>query len=255
MQHYGADRRAWLVFEASDKAAQAMAQRMNEWGIPTGVVLGETQGARAATRRSRHSAPAACVHWSTRTALTTGFDVQQVDMLVMRRATKSLGLYLQMTGRLLRTIDGNITASSIAAGQVGRPGAGLRRKYGQHGPLDFIRPRATASKLVKCANRAAPNNPSARQSAGRAKRRYDEALSRVSRRGAERRWTARIAATTCARAPARTEPEAAKAWNAERRGVDSRLVEGHGAGRRLATDSPDMALAGRGFAGRGGTDR
>jgi DNA repair protein RadD len=42
MVHHGADRRAWLVFEAGTKAAEAMARRMGEWGIPTGLVLGTT---------------------------------------------------------------------------------------------------------------------------------------------------------------------------------------------------------------------
>src|SRR5690606_18808852 len=42
MVHHGEDRRAWLVFEASTRATKAMFARMNEWNIPTGLVLGET---------------------------------------------------------------------------------------------------------------------------------------------------------------------------------------------------------------------
>lgn len=46
MKHYGADRRAWLVFEASAKAAQAMTERLKQWGVPAGLVLGTTPRAR-----------------------------------------------------------------------------------------------------------------------------------------------------------------------------------------------------------------
>lgn len=82
-------------------------------------------------------------------ALTTGFDVQQVDMLVMRRATMSLGLYIQMTGRLLRTIGGNIEAS-IRAGKADGLVLDFADNISRHGPLDFIRPKDSKSRLVSC---------------------------------------------------------------------------------------------------------
>lgn len=148
MVHHGAERRAWLAFEASTKAAKAMAQRMTEWGIPTGLVLGETPaGERAAlidafrTGRLRAMVNVA--------ALTTGFDVPHVDLLVMRRPTKSLGLYIQMVGRALRCVGGNITASAAA----GKAEAGVLDFAGNielHGPLDFIRPKESKPRLVKC---------------------------------------------------------------------------------------------------------
>jgi hypothetical protein len=55
----------------------------------------------------------------------------------------SLGLYIQMTGRLLRTIGGNIDEHSRRQG--GRARARLRRQHRPHGPLDFIRPKDTKS--------------------------------------------------------------------------------------------------------------
>lgn len=148
MQHHGADRRAWLVFEASAKAATAMAERMNAWGIPTGLVLGETgAGERANTiDRFRRGELRALVN---RDVLTTGFDVQQVDMLVMRRATKSLGLYVQMTGRLLRTIGGKIE-SSTAGGKADGIVLDFAGNIDRHGPLDFLRPKDTKARFVKC---------------------------------------------------------------------------------------------------------
>jgi DNA repair protein RadD len=148
MRHHGANRRAWLCFEASTKAARAMTQRLNEWGIPTGLVLGETPaGERAATIAAFRAGRLRCL--VNVAALTTGFDVQEVDMLVMRRATKSLGLYIQMTGRLLRTIGGSID-SSIAAGKADGLVLDFAGNIDRHGPLDFIRPQNTAARLVSC---------------------------------------------------------------------------------------------------------
>lgn len=95
MVHHGwTERRAWLVFEAGTKSAKAMAARMGEWGIPTGLVLGETGAAERShvVEMFRQGRLRALVNVN---ALTTGFDVPSVDLLVMRRPTKSLGLYIQ----------------------------------------------------------------------------------------------------------------------------------------------------------------
>lgn len=142
------DRKAWLVFEASTKAAKAMCERMNQWGIPTGLVLGTTPaGERVQTIAAfRAGRLRAIVNIA---ALTTGFDVQACDLLVMRRATKSLSLYIQMTGRVLRTIGGNIEAST-AAGKSDAAVCDFASNISTHGPLDFIRPKDTTIKMVSC---------------------------------------------------------------------------------------------------------
>lgn len=148
MLHHGHDRKAWLVFEASTKAAKAMCERMNQWGIPTGLVLGETPaGERAATiaaYRAGRLRALVNIH-----ALGVGFDVQEVDMLVLRFITKSLRRYIQFIGRLLRTIGGNIE-ESIRRGKAD----GLVLDFGGngdvHGPIDFIRPKDTKTALVSC---------------------------------------------------------------------------------------------------------
>lgn len=148
MMEIGRERRAWLVFEASTKSAKAMVKRLNEWGIPSGLVLGETPaGERTATIAAYRAGRLRCL--VNVAALTTGFDVQEVDMLVMRRATKSLGLFVQMTGRLLRTIGGNIQAS-IAAGKPDGLVVDFAGNCVTHGPLDLLRPRATPCSLVSC---------------------------------------------------------------------------------------------------------
>lgn len=148
MVHHGFDRNAWLVFEAGVKSATAMAARMNEWGIPTGLVLGETgAGERALTINAyRQRRLRALVNVN---ALTTGFDVPHVDMLVMRRPTKSLGLYIQQAGRGLRTIGGNIQAS-IAAGKSDCAVLDFAGNIDRHGPLDFIRLENRSARLVSC---------------------------------------------------------------------------------------------------------
>lgn len=158
MVSHGRDRRAWLVFEATTKAAKAMCARMNEWNIPTGLVLGTTPaGERAqAIAAFRQGRLKALVNVA---ALTTGFDVQEVDMLVMRRKTMSVGLYIQMTGRLLRTIGGTIE-KSVAAGKADGLVLDFAGNIDQHGPLDFIRPKLTAAKLVSC-DECGKRNPAA----------------------------------------------------------------------------------------------
>jgi len=149
MVHYGwQTRRAWLVFEASTKSAGLMAERMNAWGIPTGLILAKTPDHEraAAIEAFRAGRLRALVNVA---ALTTGFDVPHTDMLVWRRRTKSLGLYIQMAGRVLRTIGGNIEAS-IAAGKADGAVLDFAGNIDEHGPLDFIRPKDSKSKLIAC---------------------------------------------------------------------------------------------------------
>ena len=155
MVHHGRDRRAWLVFEASTKAAKAMTARMNEWGISTGLVLGDTAAAaRIATVEAfRAGRLKALINVN---ALTTGFDVPEVDMLVMRRRTKSLGLYIQMTGRLLRCIGGTMDQSALSGKSDGLV-LDFAGNIDQHGPLDFIRPKEVKARLVSCEGCGARN--------------------------------------------------------------------------------------------------
>lgn len=149
MVHHGANRRAWLVFEASQKAGIAMTKRLNEWGVPSELIIDKTSDAdRARAIANFKSGRIRCL--VNIGALTTGFDEQSVDLLVMRRKTKSLGLYIQMVGRLLRTIGGNIEAS-IAAGKADGLVLDFAGNIDMHGPLDdVIRPAESKSRLVEC---------------------------------------------------------------------------------------------------------
>jgi superfamily II DNA or RNA helicase len=151
MLHYGRDRYPWLVFEASTKAAVAMAARMNQWGIRTGLVLGSKSKAddiqrRQVTEQLRSGQLDAAVNLD---CLTTGFDVQQIRMLVCRRRTKSLSLWVQILGRMLRTIGGNI-AASIAAGKADALLLDFADNSSEFPPLDFLRPKESKVSLVSC---------------------------------------------------------------------------------------------------------
>jgi DNA repair protein RadD len=161
MQYFGADRRSWLIFEASIKSAYAMTQRLQEWGVAAGVVLGETPAAErvALIQAFREGRLRALVNVA---ALTTGFDVPHVDLLVMRRPTQSKGLYIQMTGRALRCVGGNI-AASIAAGKADCGVLDFAANIERHGPLNCIEPSNKKLKLVSCEECGKRNHPSAMQ--------------------------------------------------------------------------------------------
>lgn len=142
----GADRRSWLIFEASQKAALAMTERLNAWGIPAACIIDKTKNRQAIYDAFDSGRLRALVNVE---ALTTGYDSQRIDLVCFRRRTKSLGLYIQMAGRGLRTIGGNIEAS-IRAGKSDCLFFDFAGLIDEHGPLDFIRPKDTKLKLVSC---------------------------------------------------------------------------------------------------------
>jgi DNA repair protein RadD len=64
---------------------RAMTERLKQWGIPAGWCSARRPaGERAATIAAFRAGRLRCL--VNVAALTTGFDVQEVDMLVMRRA-------------------------------------------------------------------------------------------------------------------------------------------------------------------------
>lgn len=146
MKSGGADRKAWLIFEASQKSALAMTERLNAWGIPAAVVIDKTTNREAIYSAFERGQLRALVNVE---ALTTGYDSQRIDLVCFRRRTASLGLYIQMAGRGLRTVGGNIE-SSVAAGKADCLFYDFADLIGAHGPLDFIRPKDTRVSLVTC---------------------------------------------------------------------------------------------------------
>lgn len=142
----GADRRAWLIFEASQKMAIAMAARLNAWGVPADVIIDKTKNRKQILDNFSDGRLRALVNVE---ALTTGYDSQRIDLVCMRRKTASLGLYTQMVGRGLRTIGGNIE-SSIAYGKSDCVVFDFAGNITQHGALDLIEPKESKVRLVEC---------------------------------------------------------------------------------------------------------
>lgn len=100
-----ADRRKWIAFCVNIANAHRLAGLLNERGIDTAVVTGETP------KREREQAVAdfragrlRCL--VTVLALATGFDVPDVDCILWCRPTISPVLYVQGAGRGFRTAPG-----------------------------------------------------------------------------------------------------------------------------------------------------
>lgn len=100
-----ADRRKWLVFTATVKHAEQAKAWLNVHGISAEYVTGETskedrERIISDFRSGKIRALCNCE------VFTTGFDVPDVDCLVLLRPTESTGLYIQMMGRGMRIAPG-----------------------------------------------------------------------------------------------------------------------------------------------------
>lgn len=123
----GQDRRSWLLFCISVEHAANVRDEMRQHGISAEMVTGETPAADRA--RILADFKAGRIRALTNVnVLTTGFDAPQTDLLAFLRPTQSLGLYMQMAGRAMRTADGKVNGLVLDfAGNVAR-----------HGPVDAI---------------------------------------------------------------------------------------------------------------------
>jgi DNA repair protein RadD len=100
---YASDRKSWLLFCSGIQHAQHVTEALQRHGIAAACVSGETP----ANERERiledlksGKLRAVCNYG----VLTTGFDAPNIDLIVLLRATKSAGLYIQMLGRGTRVI-------------------------------------------------------------------------------------------------------------------------------------------------------
>jgi len=101
----GKERKSWMVFCTSVKHCNEVAEKLNERGIPTIAVHGELPP------NEREKAIGGFKNYEYRcivsvNILTTGFDVEQVDMIALMRSTQSASLYLQICGRGMRLCEG-----------------------------------------------------------------------------------------------------------------------------------------------------
>lgn len=90
--------RHWLIFCAGLDHARAVAELLNERGVPTAVVHGEMSALERTdtlTRFKRGELKAV----TNMNVLTTGFDFPDIDLVAFARPTMSPTLYVQMAGR------------------------------------------------------------------------------------------------------------------------------------------------------------
>jgi len=127
----GADRRSWLVFASGIKHAEMLAEEMREaHGVDCAVVTGsdgKVERAKAIEdfRQGRTRCLINC------NVLTTGFNVKNVDLVAIVRATASTGLYVQIVGRGTRIAPGKENCLVLDyGGNVGR-----------HGFIDQVKPK------------------------------------------------------------------------------------------------------------------
>ena len=129
----GAERKKWLVFCAGVSGAESMATAIQKLGVKAHCVTGETVERVELLDAFRHG-DLRCL--TSCDVLTTGFDAPVVDMLVLLRATKSPGLYVQMVGRGLRVAEGKSDCLVLDyGGNVDR-----------HGPIDAVKAPAPKDK-------------------------------------------------------------------------------------------------------------
>lgn len=96
-------RKKCLVFAAGIKHAEHIRDELRRNGQSADMVIGETDSLERSLiiRKYRNGEIKYLVNVAT---LTTGFNVPDTDMLVFMRPTKSPVLYIQMTGRGIRTV-------------------------------------------------------------------------------------------------------------------------------------------------------
>lgn len=101
------ERKKWIAFTPSVANAESLADKLNELGIVSAVVCGETpKQERENLIRQFKSHQIHCL--VTVLALSVGFDVPDVDCIIWCRPTKSPVLYVQGMGRGTRIAEGKV---------------------------------------------------------------------------------------------------------------------------------------------------
>ena len=99
------ERKKWIAFTPSVANAESLSDKLNELGIVSAVVCGETpKQEREDLIRQFKNHQIHCL--VTVLALSVGFDVPDVDCIIWCRPTKSPVLYVQGMGRGTRIADG-----------------------------------------------------------------------------------------------------------------------------------------------------
>lgn len=132
---FAKDRKSWIFFCAGVKHAEAVSQKLRERGVLSHCVVGETDPhIRADILSKFKSGRIPCI--VNCDVLTTGFDAPNIDLIVLLRPTKSVGLYVQMCGRGSRLSPGKKDCLVLDfAGNIER-----------FGPLDMVKVKKKKNK-------------------------------------------------------------------------------------------------------------
>ncbi|TCQ80004.1 superfamily II DNA or RNA helicase [Ochrobactrum sp. BH3] len=101
-----------LIFAASVDMSKALVDRFNESGVPARHIDGTTNSDERDSAVNALASGAIKV-LSNVEVFTEGFDLPAIDAVILMRPTKSLALFLQMIGRVLRKAEGKDMAIVI----------------------------------------------------------------------------------------------------------------------------------------------
>ena len=123
----GEGRLRWIAMLPRVASARMLATALNARGVPTAVVVGETEGREAILDRFRDPEGDLRAVASVN-VLAEGFDAPIVDLVALVRATTSPVLYKQAVGRGLRPFEGKVDCLILDYGG----------NAARHGPIDAI---------------------------------------------------------------------------------------------------------------------
>lgn len=98
-----------ILFAPNVSTAHLFADDLNDAGIPTEVVTGETSAEDRAAIYARVESGQTLILSNCMVA-TEGFDMPRMAVAIIARPTSSVGLYIQMVGRVLRPYPGKSVA-------------------------------------------------------------------------------------------------------------------------------------------------
>ena len=132
------DRKSWVVFCPSIRILEKVESLLNLNGISCRSITGDTNSKKRKNdiedfKQYKFQA------LLTVDALTTGFNAQNIDCLIVLRPTQSSGLLVQILGRGMRIFPGKIDCLLLDYG------GNLER----HGPIDRIQPPPIKSSRKK----------------------------------------------------------------------------------------------------------
>lgn len=116
-----------VAFCASKKHAEATADAFNAAGIPAETLLGEDDGDVRNGKLERLDAGVIRV-LCTVDVVSEGFDLPSIDAAILLRPTKSLSLYIQQVGRVLRPVFAAGFDLMTSAGRIASIAASLKTR-------------------------------------------------------------------------------------------------------------------------------